>query len=169
MKRRPKMPVAYRETTIGVIGISEDSGAVTGLFFENATVPLELARGETPLLLEAFAQLGEYLAGARRDFDLPLMPRGTAWQTKCWAALREIPYGETIAYGELARRVGNPKACRAVGMANNRNPLPIFIPCHRVIGADGSLTGYAGGLDIKERLLRLENSSDDILGRPRHG
>jgi methylated-DNA-[protein]-cysteine S-methyltransferase len=150
------MPIAYRDTSIGVIGISEDSGAITGLFFENATVPLELERGETPMLLEAFAQLGEYLAGARRDFDLPLLPRGTAWQAKCWAALLKIPYGETVAYGELARRLGNPKACRAAGMAYNCNPIPIFIPCHRAIGADGSLRGYAGGLDIKGKLLRLE-------------
>jgi methylated-DNA-[protein]-cysteine S-methyltransferase len=150
------MPVAYHDTSIGVIGISEDSGAITGLYFENATVPLELEHGETPLLLEAFRQLGAYLAGARRGFDLPLRPFGTAFQTKCWAALREIPYGKTISYGELARRLGNPKAGRAAGMANNRNPIPIFIPCHRVIGADGSPKGYAGGLDVKEKLLRLE-------------
>jgi methylated-DNA-[protein]-cysteine S-methyltransferase len=150
------MPVAYRDTSIGIIGISEHGGAITGLYFENATVPAELEHGETPLLLEAFGQLEEYLAGNRRAFGLELLPRGTPWQLKCWAALREIPYGETITYGELARRAGNPKACRAVGMANNRNPIPIFIPCHRVIGADGSLTGFGGGLHIKEQLLRLE-------------
>jgi methylated-DNA-[protein]-cysteine S-methyltransferase len=150
------MPVAYRDTSIGVIGISEHEGAITGLYFENATVPAELDYGETPLLLEAFGQLEEYLAGKRRAFRLALSPRGTPWQLKCWAALREIPYGETITYGELARRAGNPKACRAVGMANNRNPIPVFIPCHRVIGANGSLTGFGGGLHIKEQLLRLE-------------
>jgi methylated-DNA-[protein]-cysteine S-methyltransferase len=153
------MPVAYRDTSIGVIGISGDSGAVTGLYFENATVPAELEHGETPLLLEAFKQLDEYLAGKRREFDLPLLPRGTPWQLKCWAALRGIPYGETVTYGELARRAGNPKACRAVGMANNRNPIPVFIPCHRVIGANGSLTGFGGGLDVKEKLLRLEKGN----------
>jgi methylated-DNA-[protein]-cysteine S-methyltransferase len=146
----------YRDTSLGVIGISEEAGKITGVYFENATVPAELEYGETPLLLEAFGQLGEYLAGTRRAFGLPLLPRGTPWQLRCWAELLKIPYGETVSYGELARRAGNPKACRAVGMANNRNPIPVFIPCHRVIGANGSLTGFGGGLHIKELLLRLD-------------
>ncbi len=98
----------------------------------------------------------EYFAGGRKDFDLPLCPRGTEFQKKVWSALREIPYGETRAYGEIAAAVGNPKAARAVGMANNRNPISVIVPCHRVIGSDGKLVGYGGGLDIKEFLLDLE-------------
>lgn len=150
------MPVAYRDTYIGVIGIAENDGKITNVFFENATVPAELELLETPVLTEAFKQLDEYLSGSRKSFDLPLSPRGTPWQIKCWNALLDIPYGETSSYGDIARRVNNPKAFRAVGLANNRNPLPVFIPCHRVIGSDGSLIGFGGGLDVKEKLLRLE-------------
>lgn len=150
------MPVTYRDTSIGVIGIAEDNGKITNLFFENASVPAQLEMLETPVLIEAFRQLGEYLSGIRKSFDLPLSPHGTPWQLKCWQALLDIPYGETATYGDIARRVNNPKGFRAVGLANNRNPIPVFIPCHRVIGADGSLTGFGGGLGVKEKLLKLE-------------
>ena len=109
-----------------------------------------------PLLGQAKQQLAEYFAGQRQAFDLPLRMQGTPFQQKVWAALREIPYGETRSYGQIAAQVGNPKASRAVGMANNRNPIAIIVPCHRVIGANGSLTGYAGGLSVKEELLALE-------------
>ncbi len=105
------------------------------------------------------AQLDEYFAGKRRTFDLPLAPRGTAFQRAVWQALTLIPYGETISYGELARRIGKPRASRAVGLANAANPLPIIVPCHRVIGADGSLTGFGGGLGIKGKLLALEREA----------
>ncbi len=91
-------------------------------------------------------------------FDLPLEPAGTEFQKSVWVALQAIPYGETRSYGDMARQIGNPKACRAVGMANNRNPISIVIPCHRVIGADGSLVGYGGGLDLKQKLLTLEGA-----------
>jgi methylated-DNA-[protein]-cysteine S-methyltransferase len=101
-------------------------------------------------------QLAEYFAGRRRDFDLPLAPRGTAFQRAVWSELARVPYGRTISYGELADRVGRAGASRAVGGANNKNPLPIVVPCHRVIGADGSLTGYGGGLERKRALLALE-------------
>lgn len=101
-------------------------------------------------------QLAEYFAGRRREFDLPLAPRGTDFQRAVWSELVRVPYGSTISYGELAGRVGRARASRAVGGANNRNPLPIVVPCHRVIGADGSLTGYGGGLDRKRALLTLE-------------
>ena len=111
----------------------------------------------SPLLDEAARQLADYFAGRRRDFDLPLAPAGTAFQQAVWAALRSIPYGQTRSYKDIAAAVGRPRACRAVGMANNRNPLPIVIPCHRVIGASGALTGYAGGVEIKHTLLQLEN------------
>jgi methylated-DNA-[protein]-cysteine S-methyltransferase len=103
-------------------------------------------------------QLAEYFAGERRDFDLELAPRGTAFEKEVWAALRAIPYGETRSYGELARVLGRPGSARAVGRANGANPLPIVVPCHRVIGADGSLTGFGGGLETKERLLELEGA-----------
>ncbi len=104
-------------------------------------------------------QLGEYFAGRRREFDLALAPRGTAFQRSVWQALTRIPYGETVSYGELARRIGSPQASRAVGLANGANPLPIIVPCHRVIGADGSLTGFGGGLEIKRKLLALERTN----------
>ena len=107
-------------------------------------------------LREAKRQLGEYFAGERREFDLPLAAAGTPFQHRVWDALREIPYAETLSYRELAKRVGNPAASRAVGAANGRNPLAIVVPCHRVIGADGSLTGYGGGLPVKAALLALE-------------
>lgn len=152
------MPIAYRDTGIGVIGIAEENGKITHLFFENATVPAEMEHAETPLLTEAFKQLDEYLAGTRKRFDLPLAPHGTDWQMKCWNALLDIPYGETATYGDIAARVNNPKGCRAVGLANNRNPIAVFIPCHRVIGANGALTGFGGGLPVKEKLLALEHT-----------
>ena len=104
----------------------------------------------------AGAQLAEYFAGRRTAFDLPLDPRGTPFQLRVWAALRDIPYGATASYGQVASRLGQPGAARAVGGANNRNPLPIVVPCHRVIGADGALVGYGGGLHVKEYLLQLE-------------
>jgi len=116
------------------------------------------------LLERAARELKEYFAGTRRDFTLPLAPAGTPFQLQVWRALRAIPYGETRTYGQIAAAVGRPKASRAVGGANNRNPLPIVIPCHRVIGSNGQLTGYAGGLETKRLLLRLERPDPD---RPR--
>lgn len=110
------------------------------------------------VLRAASDQLGEYFAGARREFDLPLDPQGTAFQVAAWAELRRIPYGGTISYGEQARRLGDPKKARAVGAANGRNPLSIVVPCHRVVGADGSLTGFAGGVEAKRWLLRHEQA-----------
>jgi methylated-DNA-[protein]-cysteine S-methyltransferase len=111
---------------------------------------------ETPLIRKAAKQLNEYLAGRRKTFELPLDPEGTPFQKAVWKTLTGIPYGESRTYKDIAETVGNPKACRAVGMANNKNPIAILIPCHRVIGAGGKLVGYAGGLDIKKKLLELE-------------
>lgn len=116
----------------------------------------DLASGEAEVLDEARAQLGAYFEGRLRDFDLLLAPRGAPFELRVWQALLEIPYGTTCSYSDLARRLGSPGASRAVGAANGRNPLPIVVPCHRVIGADGSLTGYGGGLETKRYLLRLE-------------
>lgn len=136
---------------VGPLTLAEGEGALVGVAFRD-----EGACDRSPLLDEAERQLTEYFAGRRREFDLPLAPAGTPFQREVWDALRTIPYGRTCSYGDIARAVGRPKACRAVGMANNRNPLPIVIPCHRVVGASGSLTGYGGGLDIKAMLLKLE-------------
>ena len=108
---------------------------------------------------DVVSQLEEYFEGKRRDFELQLAPAGTPFQQRVWRALRDIPYGETISYGSLAARIGQPSASRAVGLANGSNPLPIVIPCHRVIGSNGKLTGYGGGLPIKRQLLSLERGS----------
>ena len=112
----------------------------------------------TPLTHETFRQLQEYFAGTRREFEVPYEPRGTTFQKQVWSALAAIPYGKTRSYRDIAAAVGNPGAVRAVGAANGKNPLWIILPCHRVVGADGSLTGYAGGLEMKRRLLELERS-----------
>jgi methylated-DNA-[protein]-cysteine S-methyltransferase len=102
-------------------------------------------------------QLAEYFAGDRQEFDLPINLNGTDFQRQVWRELQKIPYGKTAAYSEIAKRIGNPKACRAVGLANNKNPIPIIVPCHRIIGKDGSLTGFGGGLDLKKQLLNIES------------
>ncbi|MGQ4659974.1 methylated-DNA--[protein]-cysteine S-methyltransferase [Lysobacter sp. F6437] len=121
-----------------------------------------------PLLLRLHQQLDEYFAGTRRTFDLPLAPRGTAFQCEVWRTLASIPYGETVSYAQLATQIGKPSATRAVGAANGRNPLPIVLPCHRVIGANGSLTGFGGGLPTKQFLLQLEGAlpRDDLFAAP---
>lgn len=149
--------VFYYETKLGKIGIAEESGSITHLFFDGENFPeKDYTENETPVLAETGKQLKEYLAGTRREFDLPLAPAGTAFMQKVWKALQEIPYGETRSYKEIAAAAGNVKACRAVGMANNRNPIAVIIPCHRVIGAGGDLVGYGGGLEKKIFLLELE-------------
>jgi methylated-DNA-[protein]-cysteine S-methyltransferase len=151
--------VYYYETELGTIGIAETDGCITHLFFHGEKFPeSEYIKKETPVLAEAWKQLKEYLNGARREFNLPLAPSGTEFMQRVWKALQEIPYGETRSYKEIAAAAGNSKACRAVGMANNRNPISIFIPCHRVIGANGDLIGYGGGLDKKIFLLELEKN-----------
>lgn len=127
-------------------------------------VPLrpDWEKDEAPFA-ETISQLREYFHGNLRDFDLQLAPEGTPFQLRVWELLREIPFGETISYGELARRVGDPKSARAVGLANGSNPIPIIIPCHRVIGSNGKLVGYGGGLEIKEKLLALESQQMRLL------
>ena len=132
------------DTEIGRIAIGENGGAIALLRLPGEEVPGTVVQHETELVRKAAEQLREYLRGERKMFDLPLAPEGTAFQKAVWSALQEIPYGQTRSYGEIAAQIGRPKACRAVGMANHCNPIPIFIPCHRVVGADGSLTGYAG-------------------------
>ena len=147
------------ETPIGPLTVTATKKAVTAIRF-GTEVPEGSARctaaEATPLLRKAAEEIGEYFAGSRRKFTLPLAPEGSPFQQKVWEALRTSPYGETRTYGHIAMQIGHNKSFRAVGMANNRNPIVIVIPCHRVLGYDGKLTGYAGGLDIKERLLALE-------------
>ncbi|MBR5590084.1 MAG: methylated-DNA--[Anaerotignum sp.] len=130
---------------------------------DEVTEIVEYIQEETELILKCKNQLDEYFKGKRKTFDLPLAPKGTEFQKKVWDALRDIPYGETRTYGEIAETVGNSKAARAVGMANNRNPIAIIVPCHRVVGASGKLVGYAGGMEQKEKLLHLEKTGESIL------
>ena len=146
-------------TPAGSITISANENAITGVDFGKAEAGVQK---ETELIKKAYLQLSEYFEGKRRKFDLPLEPYGTEFQRKVWSALRAIPYGETRSYKQIAKLAGNENACRAVGMANNKNPIPIFIPCHRVIGADGSLVGYGGGIAVKEMLLALERSNSSV-------
>lgn len=148
--------VFYYKTEVGQMGIAEENGAITDIFFGHDQVKEDVDQKETPLIKKAVQQLEEYFRGERKDFDLPLDLRGTPFQLAIWEALTTIPYGETRSYKEIAQQINNPKACRAVGLANNRNPVSIVVPCHRVIGSNGKLVGYGGGLAIKERLLEIE-------------
>lgn len=147
------MYLVYYPSPVGLLRLESDGEALCAVQLAPARTDAERP---CPVLNETARQLAEYFAGQRRDFDLPLRAAGTPFQQKVWAALRAIPYGETRSYGQIAAAVGNPKASRAVGMANNRNPIMIIVPCHRVIGAGGHMVGYAGGVWIKEYLLRLE-------------
>ncbi|MBP3670306.1 MAG: methylated-DNA--[protein]-cysteine S-methyltransferase [Bacteroides sp.] len=144
------------DTVLGSVTFVEEDGALLAITTHR---PYEGIEQETALIKEAYRQLSEYLKGERKAFDLPLNPKGTDFQKRVWRALCDIPYGETRSYKQIAEAIGNPKAVRAVGMANNRNPITIVVPCHRVIGADGKLVGYGGGLEMKEFLLRLESCS----------
>lgn len=142
-------------TPLGMMTLVGEGEVITGLFLPGQQVP-SIPAGASPVLAAGERQLSEYLAGRRQVFDLPLRPAGTPFQRRVWAALTAIPWGETRTYGQIARAIGAPNAARAVGQANHRNPIPIFIPCHRVIGAGGALTGYGGGLELKRILLELE-------------
>jgi methylated-DNA-[protein]-cysteine S-methyltransferase len=161
---------AYMDSPVGPLLLMADDDGLHLIEFENPRHPVargdDWSAGDNAVLRETRMQLDEYFAGTRRDFDLPLAPRGTKFQRDVWQALRRIPYGETISYAQLATRIGKPSAMRAVGAANGRNPLPIVVPCHRVIGADGSLTGFGGGLPTKQFLLQLEGALrlDDLFG-----
>ena len=150
-----KEKFAVYPSRLGDIKITYTDKAITGIdigasgYNSNESEPGALSES-------AIEQLNEYFTGKRKDFDLPLAPSGTHFQQKVWAQLQKIPYGQTRSYKDIAQAVGSPKGFRAVGMANNKNPIAIVIPCHRVIGADGSLVGYGGGLDMKQSLLDLE-------------
>ena len=161
------MYYCYLGTPIGELLVAGDSDGLSLVGFPKGSMRREPEPdwifNEKPLA-EACRQLDEYFAGERREFELPLNLNGTEFQVSVLEALQEIPYGETVRYGEVAKRIGHPRAVRAVGAANGRNPLPIVIPCHRVIGITGELTGFGGGLDTKEALLRLEaEHTQDLL------
>ena len=142
--------------SLGPMTVASDGTAVTHVLF--GTHVLEGRAAPTELTNRTANELQEYLAGKRTAFDIPLAPAGTEFQRAVWKALQNIPYGQTRSYADIAAVVGNPKATRAVGSANNRNPIAVLIPCHRVVGSNGKLTGYAGGLALKQRLLDLERA-----------
>ena len=150
--------VYYYNSYLGKIVIAEENNKITDVFFENDKLEGKYIINETDVLRQAALQLEEYFHGKRKTFSLDLAPEGTDFMKKVWKELSNIPYDQTVCYKDIAIAIGNEKACRAVGMANNRNPIPIFIPCHRVIGKNGALVGYSSGVDIKVKLLELESS-----------
>ncbi len=158
----------YIESPVGRLLLTASGDTLTGVYMNEhkngAGIGTDWVQEETAVLTEAGRQLGEYFAGTRQSFDLPLSEtHGTPFQRRVWDELLRIGYGQTVSYGELARRIGDPKAVRAVGLANGRNPLSIVVPCHRVIGADGKLIGYGGGMERKSFLLRLEGDREITL------
>jgi len=157
----PIIQVTTVDSPIGPLTLMARDGQLTHLVMENqahAVTPPPGSRRDDDVFTKVAMQLDEYFAGERSDFDVPMTLEGTDFQRRVWAQLCAIPYGETISYGELARRVGNPKASRAVGLANGRNPVAVIVPCHRVIAADGTLGGYGGGMARKVHLLELERA-----------
>ncbi len=160
------MYYCYLDTPIGELLLAGEDDALTMIGFPKGSMRRDPEPdwifNEKPFA-EAMRQLDEYFGGERRDFDLPLKLDGTEFQLLVLKELQKIPYGETTSYGDIAKRIGRPKASRAVGAANGRNPIPIVVPCHRVIGSHGDLTGFGGGLDTKEALLRLEAENTSLL------
>ena len=160
------MKLVIHESPLGPLRLISDGQALAAVVFEHHSKPVPLLAQARPggdgILDEARRQLDEYFAGRRRTFELPLSPRGTDFQRRVWRALRDIPFGMTRSYGHLAEELGSPKAMRAVGGANGRNPISIIIPCHRVIGASGELTGFSGGLQHKRFLLALESGQSTL-------
>jgi methylated-DNA-[protein]-cysteine S-methyltransferase len=156
----------WMHSPVGRLQLVASDAGLAAILWQNdrpnrVSLDIETEDSSHPVLRETERQLGEYFAGRRNRFDLPLDPSGTAFQRKVWGALLTIPFGETRSYRQIATQVGNPKAVRAVGAANGRNPLSIVAPCHRVIGSNGKLTGFAGGLETKAYLLALEGSTGD--------
>jgi methylated-DNA-[protein]-cysteine S-methyltransferase len=162
------MTLFYKEveSPLGKLKLVASADALVGVLwegegFDRPRLDAQKFEGHHPILAEAELQLSEYFAGRRTDFELPLEPRGTEFQKKVWRNLRRIPFGTTRSYVDIARAIGSPRACRAVGAANGKNPLPIVVPCHRVVGANGALTGFGGGLETKAKLLALEARARD--------
>ncbi|NQX88555.1 MAG: methylated-DNA--[protein]-cysteine S-methyltransferase [Halioglobus sp.] len=150
------MRCAYLHTPIGTLRLLSDAGQLSRIEFENQYSDDSHQEGSDDALRQGAAQLRDYFAGQRRQFQLPLAPTGTVFQHRVWREIGQIPYGEVRTYRDIARAIGKTSAARAVGAANRRNPLPIVVPCHRVIGSNGRLTGFAGGLETKALLLQLE-------------
>ncbi|MDQ2751049.1 MAG: methylated-DNA--[protein]-cysteine S-methyltransferase [Actinomycetota bacterium] len=160
------MRYTWFESPIGALLLVRDDVGLTGLYLPHGKYPVTVAPSwerDDGAFADVTSQLEEYFAGRRREFDLPLRPIGTAFQLRVWNALLDIPYGQTTSYGKTAAEIGAPTASRAVGLANGQNPIPIIIPCHRVVGANGSLTGYGGGLDAKRWLLAHEASHSGLF------
>jgi methylated-DNA-[protein]-cysteine S-methyltransferase len=155
------MHYGYAHTPIGTLLVAGDASSVAVISFRPEPRP-EWTRDDS-LFAGTIAQLGEYFTGRRRTFDLPLVPKGTEFQLAVWNALTKIPYGEIRSYSDIARAIRRPDAVRAVGAANGANPLPIVIPCHRVIGANGALTGFGGGIETKKFLLELERGERKLF------
>jgi len=162
------MTLFYKEikSPLGKLKLVASANALVGVLWggegpDRRRLDAEKLEKHHPVLTEAERQLSEYFAGTRTQFELPLEPRGTEFQKKVWRSLRRIPFGTTKSYAEIARAIGSPRACRAVGAANSKNPLPIVVPCHRVVGANGALTGFGGGLETKAKLLALETRAGD--------
>ncbi|HEY3737432.1 MAG TPA: methylated-DNA--[protein]-cysteine S-methyltransferase [Jatrophihabitans sp.] len=156
----------YIDSPLGALLVTRDEDGITGLHLPtgaHAELPPPDGERDDAAFEDVRAQLAEYFAGERTDFELPLHPAGTDFQRRCWTALRTIEYGTTASYGEQAVRIGNAKAVRAVGLANGQNPISIIVPCHRVIGANGSLTGYGGGLPAKQWLLSHEAAHSGLF------
>lgn len=149
------MDLLFYDSPVGRLALMGEGDALIALSLPNQPVPLIMER-ETPVLRETKKQLQAYFSGGLREFDVPIRLEGTPFRLKVWQALQQIPYGQVISYGELARRIGQPAACRAVGGANHHNPIAIIVPCHRVIAADGTIGGYGGGIELKRKLLKLE-------------
>ncbi len=147
--------IGFYKTKLCTFKICESNGFITTIEFTDENCDIHSCNPSNLTDIVA-GQLDEYLRGCRREFDFPIKLFGTDFQKKVWNVLKTIPYGKTVSYKDVAVAVGNPRACRAVGLANNKNPIAIAVPCHRVIGTNGKLTGYAGGLEIKEKLLKLE-------------
>ncbi|MFL6164063.1 MAG: methylated-DNA--[protein]-cysteine S-methyltransferase [Jatrophihabitantaceae bacterium] len=155
---------SYLDSPIGRLLLTGDPAALTGLYLaEHVRIATPLGARDDSVFTEPARQLAEYFAGDRQSFELPIAPAGTPFQRRVWQLLQGIGFGERRSYGELAAELGNPNAARAVGLANGRNPISIIVPCHRVVGSKGALTGYAGGLTNKQWLLEFETR---VLGRP---
>jgi methylated-DNA-[protein]-cysteine S-methyltransferase len=160
------MRYGYVDSPLGDLLVLGDHAGLRGLYMQTTRYPVRVGSDwirDDGAFAEVRTQLGEYFAGERREFDVPLAAAGSLWQKQVWAALVAIPYGETASYGQIAREVGVPDGARAVGLANGQNPISIIVPCHRVIGADGSLTGYGGGLPAKQFLLSLEAAHSGLF------
>jgi len=161
-----KIRYTYFDGLLGTMLLAANERGLRSINFatsKRAERPQADWREDSAFFSETIRQLRGYFEGELKEFDLPLTPEGTEFQLRVWENLRDIPYGETVSYGQLAARLGNPKASRAVGLANGSNPIPIIIPCHRVIGSDGSLVGYGGGLENKKILLALENRQRSLI------